>query len=325
MRSKSLYFPTSSFSSVMGIEISSIAFRLLKLSYLSLFLEYTGLTAYIFLSAIFAYKLVHKKSTLNQPGVESILGAFTFPAGSAVLGSRLIIAGMNIPAYILFTLSLLSTIIFTIQYFYRIERVKGLYLYFMPFIAILSISVLLSRIIINNVIYSNYLIFIVISLFIIGNAGYLAVTSISARLYREVFRLTKINGFYMVYAGIGSLTAVSGLTSLHILGHDFLFKFVEKLSYMNYGYGVASSIFLTVLFMLKFKNSVMPGYTISLWGAVFPLGVLSVGSSMVWSISSIVLVKYFAYIFGITALILIIYALFQIGIIFAKNLINESG
>ena len=87
MVSKKFNIPVSAFSSVMGMEISSIAFHFHRLAIISRILEYLGLIVYVFLVLYFVFMLVyHKKILKNKTMVPA---SFTFAAGSSVLGSIL--------------------------------------------------------------------------------------------------------------------------------------------------------------------------------------------------------------------------------------------
>jgi tellurite resistance protein TehA-like permease len=115
--------PGSSYSSVMGIEILSIAFLLLKSQIISIFLLYAGLVIYLFLSFIFIFKIFKFIKTRSMIVKDEILGYFTFSAGSAVLGTRIIMNNLYVFAYALFFLTIISIIVFLIMYFNGFKKI----------------------------------------------------------------------------------------------------------------------------------------------------------------------------------------------------------
>lgn len=304
----------------MGIEITSIAFRLLKIQEISIFLQYTGLIIYLSLSLIFLFKIIQFTKNISFIGRNKILAYFTFSAGSAVLGTRLIMNGLYFFAYLFFYLTMVSIAVFAIMYFNEYRIKIDLHFYFMPFISILSFSVLFSHMLYIINIRSQYYTLLLTFLFLAGNAGYIAVTAKAFKSYNKIFNSSKINGFYMVYAGIGSLASLAGLNAIKIISNGFIFAFIEKLSYIDYFYGIIMSFFVLTLFFIKFIRNISHKYSVSWWGAVFPLGVLSAGSSIVWFLTGIPAVKYFAYFYAFMALILILYAFIHISWIFISEL-----
>ena len=82
----------------------------------------------------------------------------------------------------------------------------------------------------------------------------------------------------MIYAGISSLSTVSGtliIENYGLHGNSF-YVLIHWIVTVDYIYAVGLSIFLIIFFILKIiKKSVDLNYKISIWGAVFPFGVLS--------------------------------------------------
>jgi C4-dicarboxylate transporter/malic acid transport protein. len=141
MVSKKFNIPVSAFSSVMGMEISSIAFHFHRLAIISRILEYLGLIVYVFLVLYFVFMLVyHKKILKNKTMVPA---SFTFAAGSSVLGSRLYMGNLIFFSKILLLIAIIFIIYLGSCYWQRPsekERLLKFIFMFMPFIGVLSLS-----------------------------------------------------------------------------------------------------------------------------------------------------------------------------------------
>ena len=276
MVSTKLNIPVSAFSSIMGMEISSIAFHFHGLAAISEFLEYLGLIAYVFLVLYFVFMLVYRKKILRNKTM--VPASFTFAAGSSVLGSRLYMSNLVFFSKIL----LVIAIIFIIYLWFlllaktiRKRETPELYFMFLPFIGVLSLSNLFTHL--HGAFNPTLSIWIPVSLFTIGNLSWI-ITILSFINYKRYFNYKSLNGFYMIYAGIASLSTVSGtliIENYGLHGND-LYGLIHGIVTVDYIYSAGLSVFLIIFFILKIiKKSIDLNYKISIWGAVFPFGVLS--------------------------------------------------
>ena len=88
---------------------------------------------------------------------------------------------------------------------------------------------------------------------------------------------------------------------------------------MDYAYSVGLSIFLIIFFILKIiKNSIDLNYKISIWGAVFPFGVLSSATYLTGEYNHINILSTLSLVYASIALSLIIIAIIQIIFYWAK-------
>ncbi|WP_287950574.1 hypothetical protein [Acidiplasma sp.] len=320
MVSKKFNIPVSAFSSVMGMEISSIAFHFHRLAIISRILEYLGLIVYVFLVLYFVFMLVYHKKILKN--ITMVPASFTFAAGSSVLGSRLYMGNLIFFSKIL----LLIAIIFIIYLWFlllaktiRKRETPEIYIMFMPFIGVLSLSNLFTHL--HGAFNPAISIWVPISLFIIGNLSWI-ITILSFINYRRYFNYRSLNGFYMIYAGIASLSTVSGTLIIENYGlhGNGLYGLIHGIVIVDYIYSVGLSIFLIIFFILKIiKKSVDLNYKISIWGAVFPFGVLSSATYLTGEYNHINILSPLSLVYASIALSLIIIAIIQIIILLGKG------
>ncbi len=319
MASKKFNIPVSAFSSVMGMEISSIAFHFHRLAAISGFLEYLGVIVYVFLVLYFVFMVAYRKKILKNKTM--VPASFTFAAGSSVLGSRLYMGGFIFFSKIL----LLIAIIFIIYPGFlllaktiRKREIPEIYFMFMPFIGVLSLANLFTHL--HGAFNPAISIWVPVSLFIIGNLSWI-ITIFSFINYRKYCNYESLNGFYMIYAGISSLSTVSGTLIIENYGlhGNSLYVLIHWIVTVDYAYSVGLSVFLILFFILKIiKNSIDLNYKISIWGAVFPFGVLSSASDLTGKYNHINILSSLSLVYASIALSLIIIAIIQIIFYWAK-------
>lgn len=320
MASKKFNIPVSAFSSVMGMEISSIAFHFHGLAAISGFLEYLGLIVYIFLVLYFLFMVLSRRKILNNKIM--VPASFTFVAGTGVLGSRLYMGGFILPSKIL----LLIAIIFLIYLWFLLlvktiskRETPQLYFMFLPFIGTLSLSNLLTHL--HTYFNPAISIWVPVSLFLIGNLSWI-VTILSFINYKKYFNYKSLNGFYMIYAGVVSLSTISGTLIIENYGlhGSVLYAIISGVVMVDYVFSVILSIFLIIFFILKIrKYNISVKYKISIWGAVFPFGVLSSATYLESKFNHISFLSILSLFYVIIALSLIIIAIIQILFLLVKR------
>jgi len=321
MSSGKFFMPLSSFSSVMGIEISSIAFYFHGLKSISLFLEYLGISVYIFLIPYYIFTFI--KHNFRSYDKADLPKAFTFVAGTAVLGSRLYIGKFTFSSLILLFIAITFLMFLWILLLINIRKIKTgtqFYLMFLPFIGILATLNLFAQL---HAYFDISSILIPLSLFIIGNVSWV-VTILSFVDYKKYFNHKNLNGFYMIYPGIYSLISFSGIIMLENYSlHGDVYKTIFVIVLTNYIYSIAFSIFLIAFFTLKFIRENIPRkHKISIWGSVFPLGVISAATYSLGSYSHINFLILVSLVYATGALLLIIIAIIQIMILLIKLILN---
>jgi len=315
--------PSSSFSSVMGIGIVSDALLQLHLYLISEILEYSCLAVYIGLVSVFlimetaGWKKL-KQHPFNTP---SILGSFTFVAGSAVLFTRMSESGyvfLDIPAIVL-------TLVFTVALGYILFRSAGgnilkevdkPYLFFVPFIAFLGISVLSSQTYSKLNIGYPYLFPLSSAAWILGFAGTIVFIIYTLVKFKVGFlNSMNLNGFYFIYSGIASLAAFSAILIMAVYNVEstlieILFRYILIILFV---WAISFSVLLFYLYFIKFvKGQVEFRHRVSFWGAVFPMGVDSMGSFFISAYFHMGFLIYLAYFYAFIGLFLIIIALVEI-------------
>ncbi|WP_287951053.1 mannonate dehydratase, partial [Acidiplasma sp.] len=102
--------------------------------------------------------------------------------------------------------------------------------------------------------------------------------------------------------------------------HDnSLYVLIHWIVTVDYAYSVGLSIFLIIFFILKIiKNSIDLNYKISIWGAVFPFGVLSSATYLTGEYNHINILSTLSLVYASIALSLIIIAIIQIIFYWAK-------
>ncbi|WP_393972126.1 hypothetical protein OXIME_000733 [Oxyplasma meridianum] len=315
--------PTSSFSSVMGIGIVSDAFFQIGILKISKVLEIIGLAIYtclilFFLIIILTGKGKFRKRVQNQ---FSILGAFTFIAGTSVIFTRLSEGGyyyLDIPVLVF---GIAFSIFLIIGFIAKaegnlFEKVDKPYLFLVPFIAMLSLSVLSTQTYSRIDGDQKYFFAVSVLTWVIGVAGIVSLFVYAFKNHGNDFlHPERIDGFYMVYSGIASLSAFSAIIIIKFYTLMFPF-FVSILSYyavIAYGWTVVSTIPLFFLYALRIKRGhVKFRYKVSIWGSVFPLGINSTGSYFVSLFFHQHFLVYLAYFYAFMGLLLIIIAFSEI-------------
>ncbi|MCL4341548.1 MAG: hypothetical protein M1431_05595 [Candidatus Thermoplasmatota archaeon] len=315
--------PTSSFSSVMGIGIVSDAFLQLRLYAISETLEYICLLVYLGLVSVFLIMIfTGREKSQNHPfNITYILGIFTFVAGSAVLFTRLSESGyifVDLPA-ILLTISFTTALAFILLRHFGngiMDQVEKPYLFLVPFIALFGISVLSSQAYSKLGTWHPYLFSISSVSWLLGFAGTIIFMIYTLIKFRDKFLDPKeLEGFYFIYSGIASLAAFSAiliLTFYHI--NDPIIVSVSRYVLMGlYVWAVAFSALLFYLYFIKFKKGLVEfRHRVSFWGAVFPMGVDSLGSYFISNYIHIGFLIYFAYFYAFIGILLIITAFVEI-------------
>ena len=317
------YIPTSSFSSVMGIGIVSDALLQLRLYNLSQLLEYSDLAVYLGLVILFLLIfLTNRKGTEKTPLSHfSVLGSFTFVAGTAVLATRLSESGfiiIDIPAIVIcliFIAALACILALSVDGSVFIHVQKP-YLFFVPFIALLGISVLASQTF--SKLNTGYPYLLSISLFtwatgFAGTSIFIIYTIIKFR--KKFFRPDEIDGFYFIYSGIASLIAFSGILmiKLYNLNNQLLISFLRYVASVEYIWAVMFSILLFFIYSLKIaKGSIEFRHRVTIWGSVFPMGVDSMGSYFISLDFHIHFIIYLSYFYAFTGVMLIAVDLIEI-------------
>ena len=327
------YLPTSSFSAVMGMGIVSDALLQLHLYRISQLLEYSDVVVYLGLVFFFILLLVTKwriakKSLLNH---FSVLGSFTFIAGTAVLATRLSESGfvfVDLPAIIVsLTIFLLLLFILALSVGGSVfENVENPYLFLVPFIALLGISVLSSQTF--EKLENGYPVLFSISVitWAIGFAGTSIFIIYSFKNFgKKFFTHNEINGFYFIYSGIASLIAFSGIVMIKFyhLNNQILIAFMTYVIALEFIWAVGFSIFLFSIYFLKFrKGSIKFRHRVTIWGSVFPMGVDAMGSYFVSLYFHIHFLVYLSYFYVFAGVFLIVVDLLEI---IAFSLLQRSG
>ena len=126
----------------------------------------------------------------------------------------------------------------------------------------------------------------------------------------------------MIYAGISSLTTVSGtliIENYGLHGNSF-YVLIHWIVTVDYAYSVGLSVFLILFSILKIiKNSIDLNYKISIWGAVFPFGVLSSASYLTGRYNHINILSFLSLFYVSVALSLIIIGIIQIIVLLGKG------
>lgn len=313
-------FPSSSFSSVMGIGIVSDAFFQLGLKSLSTILLLSGIVLYLALVCIFIFVIANRLEKVFNDKLNyiSVLGSFSFVAGTAVLVTRISESGivfLNLPALavcILFIILLTLVLVFKTDitdkdHFLHIARP---YLYLIPFIAILGTSVLSSQAFLKIDMFRQYLFLVSVSTWFIGLMGILVFFSFTLLKYRERFRYPEIiDGFYMIYSGIASLLSFSGIVMIEFydLSNVLLLSFFHIVIIAAFVWAIASTVPLFYIFAKKLIYvKVKMRHRVSIWGAVFPMGIDSMGSFFVSKYFHFPQIIYLSYVYAVIGLALIV-------------------
>lgn len=309
--------PTSSFSSVMGIGIVSDAFLQLRIFIISEILEYVGVLVYMGLVVVFLLRLFSGNGGREKfsSNATSIFGSFAFVAGTAVLSTRVSESGyifLDLPAIIV-------TIIFTSALAFLLLRprdgwvfrqIQKPYLFLVPFIAMLGVSVLSSQTYSKLGTGYPYLYSVSLASWLIGFSGTILFIVYTLIEFKDRFLNPEdIDGFYFIYSGITSLVAFSTvvlLTFYHIDGSSVVVLFRYILTSL-YVWAVGFSALLFYLFFLKFKRGHLQFMrSVSLWGVVFPMGVNAMGSYFISTYLRIHFLLWFSYFYASLGLVLIL-------------------
>ena len=313
-------FPSSSFSSVMGIGIVSDAFFQLGLNALSTILLLSGIVLYLALVCIFIFVIANRlgkifNSKLNQI---SVLGSFSFVAGTAVLVTRMSESGivfLDLPALAVCTLFI---ILLTLVLVFKTDitdkdhsvHIERPYLYLIPFIAFFSTSVLSSQTFLKIDMFRQYLFLISVSTWFIGLLGIVVFLSLTIVKHREKFRHPEIiDGFYMIYSGIASLLSFSGVVMIEFydLSNVLLLSFFHMAIIAAFAWAVVSTVPLFYIFARKLIYGKMKmRHRVSIWGAVFPVGIDSMGSFFVSKYFHFPQAIYLSYVYAAIGFALIV-------------------
>lgn len=330
-------FPTSSFSSVMGMGIVSDAFFQLGITVLSNILVIMDTVLYLALVCFFLFLLSDRLKEIINKKLDhiSVLGSFSFVAGTAVLVTRLSESGfffLDIPALVVCVVSIILLVVLLI---FRVDhgifsRLDKPYLILIPFIALFSTSVLSAQSFLKLDVPRQYLFQISISTWFLALAGTLIFLPYTLFRYRKNFRHPEtVDGFYMIYSGIASLLSFSGLTMVELfkLSNIFLLSFLRVIIIMAYGWAVISTAPLFYIYARKLKEgSLKPRHKVSIWGSVFPMGVDSMGSFFVSSYFHLYQLIYLAYAYAFIGLTLILVDIIGIvSLIRNKDLAIENS
>ncbi len=301
--------PNSSFASVMGTGILSDALFHLGMMALSYLLMFLSISIYIGLIGSFLLKLFLLKGNILKYSSKTVLQAFTFIAGTSVLFTRLYESHISIYPLVIVIVLLGVTILFISLYLLTLNfhnEEKENYLLFLPLISFLSFSILIG-------VTQNQIPFIFVSLefllVIISQIGTILVITYSLIYnHKRPVHIQDINGYYMIYSGI-----------LSLLGYSILGTPVYDNIQMTIGYifhymatvdiiaSIFIALFMFIVFIVKIKNGLFnKKYKISSWGALFPLGVDSIGY---YSMSEIYHVQFFddlSYFFTFLAILVLI-------------------
>ncbi|WMT49087.1 MAG: hypothetical protein RE472_08430 [Thermoplasmatales archaeon] len=301
--------PNSSFASVMGTGILSDALFHLGMMALSYLLMFLSISIYIGLIGSFLLKLFLLKGNIFKYSSKTVMQAFTFIAGTSVLFTRLYESHISIYPLVIVIVLLGVTILFISLYLLTLNfhnEEKENYLLFLPLISFLSFSILIG-------VTQNQIPFIFVSLefllVIISQIGTILVITYSLIYnHKRPVHIQDINGYYMIYSGI-----------LSLLGYSILGTPVYDNIQMTIGYifhymatvdiiaSIFIALFMFIVFIVKIKNGLFnKKYKISSWGALFPLGVDSIGY---YSMSEIYHVQFFddlSYFFTFLAILVLI-------------------
>lgn len=301
--------PNSSFASVMGTGILSDALFHLGLMTISYLLMFLSICIYIGLIGSFLLKLFLLKGNIFKYSSKTVMQAFTFIAGTSVLFTRLYESHISIYPLVIVIVLLGVTVLFISLYLLSLNfhnEEKENYLLFLPLISFLSLSILIG-------VTQNQIPFIFVSLefllVIISQIGTILVITYSLIYnHKRPVHIQDINGYYMIYSGILSLLGYS------ILGTPVYDNIQMTIGYIFHYMATADiiasifiALFMFIVFIVKIKNGLFnKKYKISSWGALFPLGVDSIGY---YSMSEIYHVQFFddlSYFFTSLAILVLI-------------------
>lgn len=301
--------PNSSFASVMGTGILSDALFHLGMMALSYLLMFLSISIYIGLIGSFLLKLFLLKGNILKYSSKTVLQAFTFIAGTSVLFTRLYESHISIYPLVIVIVLLGVTVLFISLYLLTLNfhnEEKENYLLFLPLISFLSFSILIG-------VTQNQIPFIFVSLefllVIISQIGTILVITYSLIYnHKKPVHIQDINGYYMIYSGILSLLGYSILgTPVYDnlpITIGYIFHYMATVDIIA---SIFIALFMFIVFIVKIKNGFFnKKYKISSWGALFPLGVDSIGY---YSMSEIYHAQFFddlSYFFTYLAILVLI-------------------
>ena len=301
--------PNSSFASVMGTGILSDALFHLGMMALSYLLMFLSISIYIGLIGSFLLKLFLLKGNIFKYSSKTVMQAFTFIAGTSVLFTRLYESHISIYPLVIVIVLLGVTILFISLYLLTLNfhnEEKENYLLFLPLISFLSFSILIG-------VTQNQIPFIFVSLefllVIISQIGTILVITYSLIYnHKRPVHIQDINGYYMIYSGILSLLGYSILgTPVYDNIHMTIGYIFHYMATVDIIASTFIALFMFIVFIVKIKNGLFnKKYKISSWGALFPLGVDSIGY---YSMSEIYHVQFFddlSYFFTFLAILVLI-------------------
>lgn len=301
--------PNSSFASVMGTGILSDAFFHLGMMSISNFVMILSAFIYTVLICLFIFKLFICNKNIFKYSSKSVLQAFTFIAGTSVLFTRLYESHISIYTFFMAFVLLVIIVLFFSLYLAsnNFQDLSGeYYLLFLPIISLLSVSIFIAftKNQIPSILFGLDIPFLIIA----QTGAVLVIVYSLIHLRRRTWNITKLNGYYMIYSGILSLTGYS------ILGTEAYYIPYNTYSHIFHYVAIAdivASIFIAFimlsLFAIKIKKGLFDkNYKVSAWGTLFPLGVDAIGYYTIANLYHVQFFLYLSYIFTSLGLLVLI-------------------